>query len=167
MGNRSLLGSISLVYLGIIAERGARGQSQRAFSASHSSGQKQRVAVARASMLDPRLMLFDEATPALDPQLVTEVEQVILGPAAQGMPMMIVTHDMWLAKDVASPSASSAYPDVRGRGCRVRPSGQVAPRGRGTGLFYSRYPQAVMRSTYQVAKLSNCPSVKREYGPGW
>ncbi|WP_024302625.1 amino acid ABC transporter ATP-binding protein [Pseudogulbenkiania sp. MAI-1] len=67
-----------------------------------SGGQKQRVAIARALMLDPKLMLFDEVTSALDPELVAEVEQVVLSLAEQGMPMMIVTHDMWFAKNIAS-----------------------------------------------------------------
>lgn len=67
-----------------------------------SGGQKQRVAIARALMLDPKLMLFDEVTSALDPELVAEVEHVILHLAEQGMPMMIVTHDMWFAKNIAS-----------------------------------------------------------------
>lgn len=67
-----------------------------------SGGQKQRVAIARALMLEPKLMLFDEVTSALDPELVAEVEQVILQLADQGMPMMIVTHDMWFAQNIAS-----------------------------------------------------------------
>jgi polar amino acid transport system ATP-binding protein len=67
-----------------------------------SGGQKQRVAIARALMLDPQLMLFDEVTSALDPELVAEVEAVILQLAGQGMPMMMVTHDMWFARNVAS-----------------------------------------------------------------
>ena len=53
-------------------------------------------------MLDPKLMLFDEVTSALDPELVGEVEQVIMQLAKQNMPMMIVTHDMWFAKNIAS-----------------------------------------------------------------
>jgi polar amino acid transport system ATP-binding protein len=67
-----------------------------------SGGQKQRVAIARALMLDPRLMLFDEVTSALDPELVAEVEAVMLELAEQEMPMMLVTHDMWFAKNIAS-----------------------------------------------------------------
>lgn len=73
-----------------------------AYPAQLSGGQKQRVAIARALMLDPKLMLFDEVTSALDPELVSEVEQVILQLAGQNMPMMIVTHDMWFAKHIAS-----------------------------------------------------------------
>jgi polar amino acid transport system ATP-binding protein len=73
-----------------------------AYPSQLSGGQKQRVAIARALMLDPKLMLFDEVTSALDPELVAEVEQVILNLAEQDMPMMIVTHDMWFAKNIAS-----------------------------------------------------------------
>ncbi|HEX9857124.1 MAG TPA: amino acid ABC transporter ATP-binding protein [Paracoccaceae bacterium] len=73
-----------------------------AYPSQLSGGQKQRVAIARALMLGPQLMLFDEVTSALDPELVGEVEQVILNLAAQGMPMMMVTHDMWFARNVAS-----------------------------------------------------------------
>jgi polar amino acid transport system ATP-binding protein len=67
-----------------------------------SGGQKQRVAIARALMLEPKLMLFDEVTSALDPELVSEVSSMIIELAETGMPMMIVTHDMWFAKKIAS-----------------------------------------------------------------
>ena len=78
------------------------GHKADAYPSQLSGGQKQRVAIARALMLDPKLMLFDEVTSALDPELVGEVEQVILQLANEGMPMMIVTHDMWFAKNIAS-----------------------------------------------------------------
>lgn len=67
-----------------------------------SGGQKQRVAIARALMLDPKLMLFDEVTSALDPELVNEVEQTMMELADAGMPMMIVTHDMHFARNIAT-----------------------------------------------------------------
>ena len=73
-----------------------------AYPSQLSGGQKQRVAIARALMLNPKLMLFDEVTSALDPELVGEVEHMILELADNGMPMMIVTHDMWFARNIAT-----------------------------------------------------------------
>ena len=66
-----------------------------------SGGQKQRVAIARALALQPQIMLFDEVTSALDPQLTGEVLQVIKGLAADGMTMLLVTHEMGFAHDFA------------------------------------------------------------------
>ena len=66
-----------------------------------SGGQKQRVAIARALALEPKLMLFDEATSALDPELVGGVLQIMRDLAAGGMTMMVVTHEMRFAMDVA------------------------------------------------------------------
>lgn len=86
----------------VLLERFGLAAKAKAYPAQLSGGQKQRVAIARALMLDPKLMLFDEVTSALDPELVAEVEHVILQLAAQNMPMMIVTHDMWFAKNIAS-----------------------------------------------------------------
>jgi polar amino acid transport system ATP-binding protein len=66
-----------------------------------SGGQKQRVAIARALAMRPQVMMFDEATSALDPELVGEVLQVIKGLAGEGMTMLIVTHEMGFAREVA------------------------------------------------------------------
>lgn len=77
-------------------------QKAQNYPSQLSGGQKQRVAIARALMLDPKLMLFDEVTSALDPELVAEVEQLMLELAEQRMPMMLVTHDMWFARNIAS-----------------------------------------------------------------
>src|SRR5690606_20956368 len=66
-----------------------------------SGGQKQRVAIARALAMKPEVMLFDEATSALDPALVGEVLAVIRQLAEQGMTMILVTHEMAFARDVA------------------------------------------------------------------
>ncbi len=66
-----------------------------------SGGQQQRVAIARALAMEPHLMLFDEPTSALDPELVGEVLQVMRGLAAEGMTMVIVTHEMGFAANVA------------------------------------------------------------------
>lgn len=69
--------------------------------ASLSGGQKQRVAIARALAMDPEIMLFDEPTSALDPEMVGEVLRVMKELAAQGMTMVIVTHEMNFAKSIA------------------------------------------------------------------
>jgi polar amino acid transport system ATP-binding protein len=65
-----------------------------------SGGQQQRVAIARALAMEPRVMLFDEVTSALDPELVGEVLDVIEGLAADGMTMVLVTHEMGFAREV-------------------------------------------------------------------
>jgi polar amino acid transport system ATP-binding protein len=72
-----------------------------AYPARLSGGQQQRVAIARALAMDPKLMLFDEATSALDPELVGEVLKVMRQLAEEGMTMIVVTHEMGFAGDVA------------------------------------------------------------------
>ncbi|WP_026565283.1 amino acid ABC transporter ATP-binding protein [Bacillus sp. UNC41MFS5] len=66
-----------------------------------SGGQQQRVAIARAMAMNPKIMLFDEPTSALDPELVSEVLNVMKGLAEEGMTMLIVTHEMKFAREVA------------------------------------------------------------------
>ena len=71
------------------------------FPSQLSGGQKQRVAIARALCMEPDIMLFDEPTSALDPEMVGEVLQVMKNLAADGMTMVIVTHEMGFAREVA------------------------------------------------------------------
>lgn len=66
-----------------------------------SGGQKQRVAIARALALSPEVMLFDEPTSALDPEMVGEVLEVMKQLAKEGMTMVVVTHEMGFAREVA------------------------------------------------------------------
>ncbi len=70
--------------------------------ATLSGGQKQRVAIARALAMNPSIMLFDEATSALDPEMVGDVLEVLRELAAGGMTMVVVTHEMGFAREVAS-----------------------------------------------------------------
>lgn len=86
---RDLLGKVGL------------GDKADAYPAQLSGGQQQRVAIARALAMDPKLMLFDEPTSALDPELVGEVLGVMKKLAAAGMTMVVVTHEMGFAREVA------------------------------------------------------------------
>ncbi len=72
-----------------------------AYPVQLSGGQQQRVAIARAVAMEPKLMLFDEPTSALDPELVGEVLRVMKQLAAEGMTMLVVTHEMGFAREVA------------------------------------------------------------------
>ena len=77
-------------------------EKESAYPTQLSGGQQQRVAIARALAMNPQVMLFDEATSALDPELVGEVLAVMRGLADEGMTMMVVTHEMGFALNVAS-----------------------------------------------------------------
>ena len=73
-----------------------------AFPGQLSGGQKQRVAIARALAMNPKVMLFDEATSALDPEMIGEVLDVMKQLAKEGMTMLVVTHEIGFAREVAS-----------------------------------------------------------------
>ena len=73
-----------------------------AYPSTLSGGQKQRIAIARALMMEPKVMLFDEPTSALDPEMVGEVLELMKRLAEGGMTMLIVTHEMGFAREVAS-----------------------------------------------------------------
>ena len=76
-------------------------EKAKAYPVQLSGGQKQRVAIARALAMNPDIMLFDEPTSALDPEMVGEVLEVMKRLAAEGMTMVVVTHEMGFAKEVA------------------------------------------------------------------
>jgi polar amino acid transport system ATP-binding protein len=84
-----------------LLERVGLAEKARSRPASCSGGQQQRIAIARALALDPRVMLFDEPTSALDPELGAEVLTVMRELAAEGMTMIVVTHEMHFAQEVA------------------------------------------------------------------
>ncbi|MGI9019853.1 MAG: amino acid ABC transporter ATP-binding protein [Solirubrobacterales bacterium] len=83
-----------------LLERVGMGHKVDEYPARLSGGQQQRVAIARALAMDPHVMLFDEVTSALDPELVKEVLDVIRELADEGMTMIVVTHEMRFARDV-------------------------------------------------------------------
>ena len=84
-----------------LLERVGIPEKARAFPAQLSGGQQQRVAIARALAMRPKAMLFDEPTSALDPEMIKEVLDVMRGLARDGMTMIVVTHEMGFAREVA------------------------------------------------------------------
>lgn len=76
-------------------------EKANAYPRQLSGGQQQRVAIARSLAMEPKVMLFDEPTSALDPEMVKEVLDVMLGLAAEGMTMVVVTHEMGFARAAA------------------------------------------------------------------
>jgi polar amino acid transport system ATP-binding protein len=84
-----------------LLEKVGLAEKAHAFPHKLSGGQQQRVAIARALAMNPKLMLFDEATSALDPELVGEVLKVMRQLAEEGMTMIVVTHEMGFAREVA------------------------------------------------------------------
>ena len=85
-----------------LLDRVGLAEKAEAYPAQLSGGQKQRVAIARALAMNPDIMLFDEPTSALDPEMVGEVLQVMKQLAADGMTMVVVTHEIGFAREVAS-----------------------------------------------------------------
>lgn len=85
-----------------LLERVGLAEKAGAYPGKLSGGQKQRVAIARALAMEPEILLFDEPTSALDPEMVKEVLDVIKGLAETGITMIVVTHEMGFAKNVAS-----------------------------------------------------------------
>ncbi|MGW2644335.1 amino acid ABC transporter ATP-binding protein [Streptomyces sp. NPDC001393] len=109
-----------------LLERVGLGDKADAYPRQLSGGQQQRVAIARALALEPKLLLFDEPTSALDPELVGEVLDVIRGLAAQGTTMIVVTHEIAFAREVADTVVFMAD----GRIVEQGPPGEVLDRPR-------------------------------------
>jgi polar amino acid transport system ATP-binding protein len=114
------------------------GLSDRAdhYPSQLSGGQQQRVAIARALSMDPRVMLFDEPTSALDPELVGEVLEVMRALSREGMTMIVVTHEVGFAREVAHQAVFMDY----GRIVEHGPPSQVLdnPRNERTRAFLSQ-----------------------------
>ena len=85
-----------------LLERVGLGDRADAYPIQLSGGQKQRIAIVRALMMEPEVMLFDEPTSALDPEMVGEVLEVMKELAQEGMTMVVVTHEMGFAREVAN-----------------------------------------------------------------
>jgi len=84
-----------------LLERVRISEQAQKYPAMLSGGQQQRVAIARALCMKPKIMLFDEPTSALDPEMVKEVLDTMVLLASEGMTMMVVTHEMGFARQVA------------------------------------------------------------------
>ncbi len=101
MSLKGLSRSIAKQQAEILLKKVGLEEKSMAWPASLSGGQQQRVAIARALAMSPQIMLFDEPTSALDPELVGEVLDVMKTLAREGMTMVIVTHEMKFAREVA------------------------------------------------------------------
>ncbi len=84
-----------------LLEKVGMGNKSASYPAQLSGGQQQRVAIARALAMNPKIMLFDEPTSALDPEMIGEVLDVMVTLAKEGMTMVVVTHEMGFAREVA------------------------------------------------------------------
>jgi polar amino acid transport system ATP-binding protein len=135
----------------LLARVGLDGKANE-YPAHLSGGQQQRVAIARALAMDPKLMLFDEPTSALDPELVGEVLDVMKELARSGMTMVVVTHEMEFARDVADRCVFMADGTVIEEG----PSDRFFsdPRSERLRAFLSRY-SGERRSPVNLEEVSS------------
>lgn len=119
-----------------LLERVGLGDKADAYPRQLSGGQQQRVAIARALALEPKLLLFDEPTSALDPELVGEVLDVIRDLAARGTTMIVVTHEIAFAREVADTVVFMADGRIVERGAPDEVLG--APREERTRAFLAK-----------------------------
>ena len=106
------------------------------YPAQLSGGQQQRVAIARGLCMHPKIMLFDEPTSALDPEMINEVLEVMRALAREGMTMIVVTHEMGFAREVAHRVAFMDYGEL----IEIAPPGEffARPQSERTRLFLSK-----------------------------
>jgi ABC-type polar amino acid transport system ATPase subunit len=119
-----------------VLEKVGLGDKIDSYPAQLSGGQQQRVAIARGLCMRPKIMLFDEPTSALDPEMINEVLEVMRDLAKEGMTMVVVTHEMGFAREVAH---RVAIMDV-GQVIEIAPPGEFFsnPRNERTRLFLSK-----------------------------
>ncbi|MFI6765142.1 amino acid ABC transporter ATP-binding protein [Streptomyces sp. NPDC050355] len=149
------------------AERIARANLERvglsdkaaAYPAQLSGGQQQRVAIARALSMEPELMLFDEPTSALDPELVGDVLAVMRGLAQDGMTMLVVTHEMSFAREVADRVVFMDGGVIVEEGTPEQVVG--APRHERTRTFLARVLDPAAAEVGEVADADGEAAVKR------
>jgi ABC-type polar amino acid transport system ATPase subunit len=110
-----------------------------AYPANLSGGQQQRVAIARALAMEPEYMMFDEPTSALDPEMIQEVLEVMIGLAREGMTMLVVTHEMGFAREVAD---EIIFMDA----------GRIVERGQGEEFFKNPKSQRTKDFLGQILK---------------
>ena len=114
------------------------GEQAKKYPSQLSGGQQQRVAIARALCMEPPIMLFDEPTSSLDPEMIKEVLQVMEELAGDGMTMICVTHEMGFARRVANRCVfMDAGRDRRGR--RLRKNFLMRRAANGCGRSWRRY----------------------------
>ncbi|WP_306770317.1 amino acid ABC transporter ATP-binding protein [Microbacterium sp. 18062] len=112
-GVRSVKASVAKDRARELLDRVGLAEKASAYPRQLSGGQQQRVAIARALAMNPKVMLFDEPTSALDPELVGDVLNVMRDLAEQGMTMVVVTHEMGFARDVADRVAFFEAGEIR------------------------------------------------------
>jgi len=119
-----------------ILERVGLGNKADAYPAQLSGGQQQRVAIARGLCMRPKIMLFDEPTSALDPEMINEVLEVMRNLAHEGMTMVVVTHEMGFAREVAHRVGFMDFGELM----EIAPPGEffAHPKSERTKLFLSK-----------------------------
>ncbi len=135
------------------------GQGDMPTPGSLSGGQKQRIAIARALAMNPDVMLFDEPTSALDPEMVGEVLEIMKELARTGMTMVVVTHEMGFAREVASRVLFIDGGNIQGDAPAKRDFLPVR-KIRGCGNFFLRYYKSIEKSCNSV-KIRNGHKEKR------